>query len=178
MANVAAMTVVARTSNRLVHTVRPTESSGRAKQCNRTGWDSRLKPDRQPRIVRDARHGDRLLIATPLAVAAEIAAVPRGEVLTVAELRERLAARFGADRTCALTAGLFAAVVAGAVGDDLRAHRAPRWPVWRLIGNDGCLHDRWALDARFRATRLHEEGHTIARQGRRWKVVAPRGRAH
>lgn len=172
------MTVVARTSNKLVHMGRPTEGSGRAKTCSRAGWDSRLKPGQQPRIVRDARHGDRLLIATPLAVAAEIAAVPRGELLTVAELRERLAARFGADRTCALTAGIFAAAVAGAVGDDLRAHRAPRWPVWRLVGNDGCLHDGWALDARYRATRLHEEGHTIARQGHRWKVVAPRGRAH
>ncbi|MFN7778136.1 MAG: hypothetical protein ACK5RK_04575 [Betaproteobacteria bacterium] len=172
------MTVVARSSDKPIQTVRPTEGSGRAKPCSRTGWESRLKPELQPRIVRDARHGDRVLIATPLAVAAEIAAVPPGQLLTVAELRERLAARFGADRTCAQTAGVFASTIAGAVGDDLRAHRAPRWPVWRLIGNDGCLHDGWALDARYRATRLHEEGHTIARHGRRWKVVAPRGRAH
>jgi hypothetical protein len=168
------MMVVARTSNRLVPLARPTRSSGRAKPYALRSWKSRLRPERQARIVLDPQQGDRVLIATPLAVAAEIAAVPSGELLTFAELRERLAQRYGADRSCALTTGLFASIVAGATGEDLRAELTPRWPVWRLIGNDGRLAGHWALDARYRAARLHEEGHTIARQGSAWKVIAPR----
>jgi hypothetical protein len=168
------MTLVARGSTRLVHTAPPPQSSGppqrRAPRC----WEARLQPDRQPQIVTDPHQGDRLLIATPMAVAAELAAVPRGALITFAELRERLAQRYGADRSCALATGRFAAIVAGATGDDLRAQRTPRWPVWRLIGNDGRLADHWALAARYCAAQLHAEGHTIALQGRVWKVIAPR----
>jgi len=142
----------------------------------RRSWDAKLKPDAQPKVVRDPRLGDRLLVPTPMLVAETVAAVPAGQVLTVTELRARLAARFGADRTCPLTAGIFAMVIAGAVADDLARRRPPRWPIWRLVRDDGRLHDRWPLDERWRAAQLRAEGVRVGHNGG-WKVLGvPVGR--
>lgn len=110
-------------------------------------WLSRLAPERSPRVEKDTRAGGRLLIPTPLAVGEELAKVRAGQVLTLSELRSRLAERFGADRACPLRTGQCARVLAGVVAQDLRLHRRPRWPIWRLVRDNGVLPPNWALDA-------------------------------
>jgi hypothetical protein len=140
----------------------------------RTDWDAKLRPNLEPDIVTDPRKGDRLLLPTPLLVGAEIAAVPAGETLGTGELRARLARRFGADRACPLMTGMFVKILAGAVADDLAQRRKPRWPVWRLVGDDGRLSDAWPLDALWRATRLREEGVRLGRKAGAWQVLAAR----
>jgi hypothetical protein len=140
-----------------------------------TGWEAKLRPDLQPKVVRDPRVGDRLLVATPLVLGEEVARVGRGQVIAVSELRERLAQRFGADRTCPLTTGIFAAILAGAVAQDLARRRKPRWPIWRLVRDDGSLHANWPMDARFRATQLRAEGLRVTRSGSAWRVLRASG---
>jgi hypothetical protein len=140
-------------------------------------WDAKLRPNLEPDIVTDKRKGDRLLLPTPLLLAAELAAVPAGETLTGGELRARLARRFGADRTCPLMTGIFVKILAGAVADDLAQRRKPRWPVWRLVGDDGRLATTWPLDALWRATRLREEGVRLGRKAGAWQVQPARNGA-
>jgi alkylated DNA nucleotide flippase Atl1 len=139
----------------------------------RTAWEAKLRPDLEPRVVRDPRMSDRLLIATPMLLAEEIARVPRGSVITFGELRGRLAKRFKADRSCPLTTGIFAAILAGVVSDDLAHHRKSRWPIWRLVRDDGTLSKNWELASRYRATLLREEGLRVTRAGETWRVIAP-----
>jgi hypothetical protein len=134
-------------------------------------WETKLRPDMTPKVVRDPRVGDRLLVATPMLIAAEIAAVPTGQVLTMSNLRARLAAQFSADRTCPLTTGMFAAIVAGAVREDLLKRRRPRWPIWRLVNDDGTLNPKWVLETRYRAARLREEKLDVIWAGRTWRVL-------
>jgi hypothetical protein len=122
-------------------------------------------------VVRDPRRGDRLLVPTPLLLAEEVARIQRGCVITISALREALAHRFQADRTCPLASGRHATVLAGVVGEDLRKKRAPRWPIWRLVGDDGVLNPKWPLATRYRATRLREEGLRVTRHGTTWKVL-------
>jgi len=136
-------------------------------------WNAKLRPDMQPRIVTDRRHGDRLLLPTPLLVAAELLVVPAGRTLTMSQLRARLALRHDADRTCPLMTGMFAKIIAGAVADDIEHQRAERWPIWRLVGDDGRISRDWPLDALYRATRLRAEGVKIGRKGSHWQVLEP-----
>jgi alkylated DNA nucleotide flippase Atl1 len=112
-----------------------------------------------------------MLIATPLLIAEEVSRVARGEVMTFSELRARLAARFSADRTCPLTTGTFAAMVAGAVGEDIAHHRKPRCPIWRLVRDDGSLNTNWPLDSRYRAALLREEGVRVTRTRSTWRAL-------
>jgi hypothetical protein len=164
------MMVAARSSNRFAPKA---GASGPARGMARAqgAWGARLRPDLEPRVVADVRHGGSVLIATPLLIAAEVAAIRRGQVITVSELRARLARRFGADRTCPLTTGIFASIVAGAVSEDLTRSRKARWPIWRLVGDDGRLHPKWPLAARFRASQLREEGQRVMQHGTGWKVL-------
>ncbi|MGE5339448.1 MAG: hypothetical protein ACM3PU_16585 [Gemmatimonadota bacterium] len=143
---------------------------------SRSGWESKLRPELQPRVVRDPKLGDRLLIATPLLIGEEVARVGRGDVITFSDLRARLAARFKADRTCPLTTGIFAAILAGVVGEDIARRRKPRWPIWRLVRDDGVLSPKWPLDSRYRAALLRDEGLRVTRDKLTWRVLseAPR----
>lgn len=162
------MTIAARTSNVVTRPVPARQAAARGMAAARAGWEAKLRPDLQPKVVEDPRQGGRMLVATPLLVAAEVAKVRRGEVLTVGELRARLARHFLADRTCPLSTGIFLAIVAGAVGEDLRRGRKARWPVWRVVGDDGRLSPKWPLDARWRAAMLREEGCRVDYRAGQW----------
>lgn len=79
--------------------------------------------------------GVTMLISSPREVAAEIAALPAGTSVSIAELRSRLAARHRADVTCPLTASIFLRIVAEAAWE---AHLAGApietiTPFWRAI---------------------------------------------
>jgi hypothetical protein len=134
-------------------------------------WNAKLRPNLEPEVVTDKRYGDRLLLPTPLLVAETIALVPKGGTITLSQLRSALAQRFGADRTCPLMTGIFVKIVAGAVSDDLAQRRKPRWPVWRLVNDNGTLATTWPLDALYRATRLREEGVRLGRKAGAWQVL-------
>lgn len=149
------------------------EKSPRKPRRKPIDWNAKLRPELEPEIVVDKRLGDRLLLPTPLLVAAEIAQVPRGATITVAQLRARLAQRFGAERTCPLMTGIFVKIIAGAVAEDLTQGRKPRWPVWRLVNDSGMLSTTWPLDALYRATRLREEGVRLGHKRGAWQVLNP-----
>jgi len=106
-----------------------------------------------------------------LLVAEEIARVPAGATLSVSQLRSRLAKRFGAERTCPLMTGMFVKILAGVVAEDLAQRRQPRWPVWRLVNDNGTLSTTWPLGALYRATRLREERVKLGRRAGAWQVL-------
>lgn len=144
------------------------KSKPKAKAAN---WSAKLRPELEPEVVDDKRFGDRLLLPTPLLVAEEITGVPVGATISVSTLRARLAQRFGADRTCPLMTGIFIKILAGAVAEDLAQRRKPRWPVWRLVNDNGTVSTTWPLDALYRATRLREEGVKLGRKAGAWQVL-------
>jgi alkylated DNA nucleotide flippase Atl1 len=137
----------------------------------RASWSAKLRPELVPRVVEDSRRGGSLLLPTPRLVAETVAAIPRGQVMTVTQLRRALAERFEADTTCPLMTGIFATILAGAVVEDLGQRRKPRWPIWRLVRDDGTLHPKWPLDALYRATMLRQEGVRLGRRSGHWAAL-------
>lgn len=134
-------------------------------------WEAKLRPELAPRVVEDSRRGGSLLLPTPRLVAETVAAIPRGRVMTIGQLRRALAERFEADSTCPLMTGMFATILAGAVVEDLSQRRKPRWPIWRLVRDDGALHPKWPLDALYRAAMLRQEGVRLTRCNGHWAVL-------
>jgi alkylated DNA nucleotide flippase Atl1 len=166
--------VAARTPNVCLATALPGRKvtpAAEHRKRSTLSWDAKLRPELAPRVVEDGRRGGRLLLPTPLLVGEALAAVPSGQVITIGQLRQALALRFGADRTCPLMTGIFATILAGAVADDLGQRRRPRWPIWRLVRDDGTLHPKWPLDALYRATMLREEGVRITHRNGHWAAI-------
>lgn len=134
-------------------------------------WEAKLRPGLEPRVVEDRRRGGRLLLPTPLLVGEAVAAIPGGRVMTIGQLRSALARRFHADTTCPLMTGIFATILAGAVAEDLGKGRKPRWPIWRLVREDGTLNPKWPLDALYRATVLRQEGVRLTHRNGHWAAI-------
>lgn len=167
--------VAARTPNVCHASASPGRKAGpvgaQPRKRARVSWEAKLRPALAPRVVEDRRRGGRLLLPTPLLVAEIVASVPRGKVISMGELRRALAQRFDADRTCPLMTGMFATILAGAVAEDLGHRRKPRWPIWRLVGDDGALPSKWPLDALYRASMLRDEGARITNRHGRWVAI-------
>lgn len=164
--------VAARTPN-VAHAAgrRSAAAKSGAPKRKATDWNAKLRPNLEPEVVTDKRIGDRLLLPTPLLIAEAVARVPKGETVTLSQVRGALAKRFGADRTCPLMTGIFVKIIAGAVSEDLAQRRKPRWPIWRLVNDNGTLSTTWPLDALYRASRLREEGVRLGRRAGAWQVL-------
>ena len=144
-----------------------------ARMRTRKPWADKLRPTMEVATVPDSKGFGLLLLPTPMAVARAIRKIRKGTVLSVSELRDRLAREHGAARTCPLMTGIFFNIVAGASEDDLAAGRKPLAPYWRLVRDDRSLSPKTPCGRARQAELLAAEGHRVDRGGARW-IVAPR----
>lgn len=128
---------------------------------SRTPWSAKLRPEMEPLVTPDPKGRGLLLLPTPMLVAEEMATIPKGSLLTVPELRLRLARRFQADITCPLMAGVFYNIVAGTAEEQLAAGQPALAPYWRVILENGTLSPRTPAGPAQQARRLREEGHAV-----------------
>ena len=102
-----------------------------------------------------------MLIATPRLVEGLMRRAPKGKLLTIGRIRERLARDFGATTTCPLTTGIFIRIVAEAANEEINKGKKRATPFWRLVRDDGCLMEKFPGGVQHQAKRLRQEGHTI-----------------
>jgi hypothetical protein len=107
-----------------------------------------------------------ILIPRPRDVDRIMRSVPRGRLITVSQIRERLAKAAGADLACPLTTGIFVRVVAEAAAEDGRAGRTRITPYWRTVKDGGKLNQKYPDGAEAHAARLRDEGFDIERDAR------------
>ena len=132
-------------------------------------WREKLEnpPKGLPKVVSGSQKwekrfgGKNVLIATPLLVDELIRKVVRGKLVTIRQIRERLARDFQADSTCPLTTGIFIRIVSEVAEEDLGMGKSEITPYWRVVRDDGSLNEKYPGGADTHATRLGEEGHEI-----------------
>lgn len=106
-----------------------------------TTWRQKLEKPQEPQICALRRSfggfpaGASLLVSTPQDVKAAIEAIPRGETMTPADLRARLAKAHGADVTCPVSTGIYVRMVAEVAWEDILAGADPSAvsPFWRVV---------------------------------------------
>jgi len=128
---------------------------------SRKPWTAKLRPEMQPVIAADPKGRGMMLLPTPLLVAEEIAAIPVGEIATVAQLRTRLSNRFRADLVSPLMTGIFYNLVAGAAEEQLAAGLKPLAPYWRVVLDNGTLSPKTPAGPEVQAAHLRREGHQL-----------------
>ncbi len=140
---------------------------------NRVPWEAKLRPDLKPKLVPNPRGRGTMLVPTPLLVAEEVRRIRRGRMCTPAQLRERLAARFGAEETCPLTMGILLHIVAGAAEERLAAGRRALAPYWRVVNERGELNPKIPFGPARQAEHLRREGHGVKRvtPSGPWKII-------
>ncbi len=134
---------------------------------SRKTWREKLEKELEPKVVdvppkMAKRFGTgKMLIPTPLLVDALIRKVETGKLVTIGEIRERLAKDFKVDSTCPLTTGIFVRIAAETAEEDLSRGVTEITPYWRVIRDDGSLNERFPGGVEVQAVHLQEEGHTI-----------------
>jgi alkylated DNA nucleotide flippase Atl1 len=115
------------------------------------------------------RHGGHaMLIPTPRLIAEFLNQTHPGDVITIGQLRERLAQSANADFACPLTTGIFLRIVAEAQVE----HPIEQWPWWRVVKEDYSLMEKLPGNGILQAERLASEGHAVVARGKRL-VVKP-----
>ena len=99
-----------------------------------------------------------MLVPSPREVEAVIRTVPRGSVMTVAQIREYLAGKYAADVTCPLTTGIFVRLAAEAAEEDALAGKVEITPYWRIVKDDGSMFPKFPGGVGGQADRLRADG--------------------
>jgi len=130
-------------------------------------WREKLEKEQEPKVVNippkmAKRFGTgKMLIATPLLVDGLVRKVERGKLVTINQIRQRLAKDFRVDSTCPLTTGIFLRIAAETAEEDLSHGVTEITPYWRVIRDDGSLNEKFPGSVATQAAHLREEGHTI-----------------
>jgi hypothetical protein len=133
----------------------------------RQSWLEKMEKPQEPRVVETPPKmqrqfgAGRMLIATPALVDALMRKPSSGQLVTVNQIRQRLAEDFGADSTCPLTTGIFIRIAAEAAEEYRHLGREDTTPYWRTLKSDGSLSEKLPGGAAAQAQRLQDEGHTI-----------------
>ncbi len=122
--------------------------------------------------------GRRVLVPTPLMVDELVRTVPKHRLITVGQIRRRLAQPFRVDSTCPLTTGIFLRIISEAAEEDRQNGVKRITPYWRVVKDDGSLNPKFPGGVEAHARKLQEEGHEIVvGQGRKLPRVADFGRS-
>ncbi len=139
------------------------------KFTSRTSWRAKLEQPQEAKIVKvppKMSHFGKgmMLIPTPLLVDELVRKVGKGKLVTVSELRRRLAQDFSADLTCPLTTGIFLRIAAEAAEEDRANGRKRITPYWRVVKDDGRLNPKFPGGIDSQARYLKAEGFEINRK--------------
>lgn len=139
---------------------------------SKLSWREKLEKEQQPKIVdvppKMSRFGKgKMLIPTPLLVDELVRRIPKGKLVTVSELRRKLAADFGADVTCPLTTGIFVRIAAEAAEEDRANRRRRVTPYWRVVKDDGSLNPKFPGGEKQQSQCLQADGLSVVQKGKR-----------
>ncbi len=131
-------------------------------------WREKLADDKDlPRVTEitgkmSTRWGiGTVVIPAPREVDEIMRSVPRGKLITINHIRERLAKRHGASIGCPITTGIFAGIAARAAEEDAAEGKKDITPYWRTLKVSGALSDKYPGGVDAQAAKLKAEGHTI-----------------
>ncbi len=111
-----------------------------------------------------------MIIPAPLTVDAIMKKVPKGKLITVSEIREKLAKDFDADTACPLTSGIFTTISANAAEEAAAQGKKDITPYWRTLKSGGEANPKYPGGIEHQKALLEAEGHKVKAKGKKYVV--------
>ncbi|KAA3606679.1 MAG: hypothetical protein DWQ01_16810 [Planctomycetota bacterium] len=111
-----------------------------------------------------------IVIPTPREVDEIMRKVPKGKLITINQIREKVADRHGATIGCPICVGIFARTAAGAAEEDAADGKKRITPYWRTLKGDGEVNPKYPGGLEGQREKLEAEGHTLVQKGKRLLV--------
>lgn len=139
-------------------------------------WREKLRDSKDlPKVVKitpkmagrwGTRLGDTIAIPAPIEVDEIMRKVPKGKLITINGIRERLAEKHGATIGCPITTGIFAWISAHAAEEAKAEGEKDITPYWRTIKTGGILNEKYPGGVETQKKLLEKEGYTVVRKGK------------
>jgi hypothetical protein len=110
------------------------------------------------------------VIPAPIEVNEIMKKVPKGKLITINEIRAKLAQKHSSSIGCPLTTGIFAWISAHAAFDDLKFGKKRITPYWRTLKSGGELNKKYPGGIDNLKKLLEDEGHKVISKGKRFVV--------
>ena len=110
------------------------------------------------------------VIPAPKEVDAIMNQVPHGKLITINEIRKKLAHKHGATIGCPITTGIFAWVVAHAAEEAKAEGKKNITPYWRTLKTGGVLNEKYPGGVEHLKSLLETEWHTVVHKGKKYVV--------
>ena len=143
----------------------------------RKTWQEKLANDKDlPKVCAiDATKSKRwgtgtFVIPAPREVDQLMRRVPKGQLLTIDDLRKTLAHRHGATLACPITTGIFAWIAAHAAVEAAAEGRKDTTPYWRTLKTGGEVNGKYPGGIASLKSKLAAEGHKVVQKGKRYFV--------
>jgi alkylated DNA nucleotide flippase Atl1 len=149
----------------------------------RKSWREKLDSDEGlPKVEGIPRHlaaswgTGTFVVPKPREVDAVMKRVPKGRLITIAEIREKLAKKHRTTTACPMSSGVFASIAAHAAEEGAAAGKRRITPWWRTLKTGGVLSEKFPGGGKLQRKRLEAEGHVVVRRGRSLRVEDFQGR--
>ncbi len=146
--------------------------------AKRKTWREKLADDKDlPKVVKNtgrmsARWGKgTCVIPAPREVDAIMRKVPEGKLITINEIRKRVARKHKATIGCPVTTGIFAWIAAHAAEEAAAEGRKDVTPWWRTLKSGGELNPKYPGGIPRLKSLLEAEGHTVVARGKKHVVA-------
>jgi alkylated DNA nucleotide flippase Atl1 len=93
--------------------------------------------------------------------------VPKGNLITINEIRAMVAKKHGATIGCPICVGIFAWLSAHAADEEAREGKKNITPYWRTLKSGGELNPNYPGGIEDLARLLESEGHRVVKKGKR-----------
>lgn len=150
----------------------------KTKKTNRKSWTEKLNDSKDlPKVVKLNAEGAKkwggktMAIPSPMEVNEIMKSVKKGKVITINEIREKVAKNHNAEIGCPITTGIFAWISANAAEEARKAGKKKITPYWRTIKSTGELNDKYPGGILAHKRALQAEGHEIIKKGKKYLVV-------
>ena len=117
-----------------------------------------------------AQKGDSVVLVQPREVVGIMNHVPKGKLITLKEICQKLAQNHHTKYCCTLTAGIFIMTAAHAAEEDKIEGKKEITPYWRTLKIDGYLNDKYPGGAEAQKKLLENEGFKISSKGKKYVV--------
>jgi alkylated DNA nucleotide flippase Atl1 len=138
----------------------------------------KLNVNKEPHVVSPipegfpgSRTANSMIVSTPREVDAIMQRIPRGNLVTLDEIRAFLARRHGTDIACPVSTAIFINIAARAAEEMLAMGIDAVTPYWRVLKSGGKLNDKYPGGAVAQKEKLEAEGFSVVQQKKEYLVA-------
>lgn len=141
-------------------------------------WKEKLMDDKDlPKVVKiegkmTKRWGKgTCVIPAPREVDEIMKKVPKGKLITINQIREKLAKKHRATIGCPITTGIFARIATEAAAEETAEGKKKITPYWRTLKAGGIINEKYPGGVEGQKKLLEKEGHQVRQKGKKYRVM-------